>query len=145
MKGGIKIELRGIKELQGKFKQLTEKMIKKAMKRAALAGAEIIRTDASRRATPYSKRISSNMLAKVTSQKPTGIVIGVGPTKEFWWGRFIELGHNIYAGKRKRRSARIVARVPAHPFLRPAIDENEARVVATVAAEFQKEIRAMCK
>jgi HK97 gp10 family phage protein len=96
-----------------------------AMKAATLAGAEIIRDEASqlapRRAiaTKIGHMADHIEIQTMRSTAPFHIRVRVGPGKAYWYGRFSETGTKNMA---------------AHPFLRPAVDTKQAEALAAFKA-----------
>jgi HK97 gp10 family phage protein len=76
------------------------------------------------------------------------VVVGVGPDKDAWYGRFVEMGtgpahaepqqaralemeNDQYAASADRRGT------PAQPFLRPAFDQNTDAAIEAMADELR--------
>ena len=74
-----------------------------------MAGAEVVRKDASRRAPRRTGTLARRIIAKITSKSSQNATAFIGPDKEVFYGRFVELG---------------TSKTRAQPFLRPAFDEN---------------------
>jgi len=108
-----------------RIQQLTSKMGKAALVEAVKAGAEIIRVDASARAPKKTGFLSKHIDKRVSERKTGQVTVDVGPTKKAWYGLFPELGTKHF---------------PASPYLRPAIDENQDRVVAAVKSRLNQEL-----
>jgi HK97 gp10 family phage protein len=121
----IKVTIRGEAELNRKIQQLTARMGKEALVEAVLEGAEIIRADAEARAPVRTGFLKGHINKRVSERKTGRVTVDIGPEKKAWYGLFPELGTIHYA---------------ARPYLRPAIDENQDRVVDAVKARLKKEI-----
>ena len=117
-----KVEIRGLRELERKLKQL-EASVRKAIISEALAGAaEIVREEASRRAPKRTGTLARSITVGPVKVEKDGASVDVGPSKEGWYGRFVETG---------------TIKMAAKPYLRPAADENRERV----QAEFVQAVR----
>ncbi len=67
------------------------------------------------------------------------VVAGAGDFKgEQYYAMMVEFGHGIgkrpYRGKKTKNTADNRKRVPEHPFIRPAYDENKTRAVDILAS-----------
>lgn len=111
---------------------------------AALAGAEVVRADASRRAPKNQGDLSENIIKDVAEQNDTAVEVDVGPDKDRFYGLFLEFGvdpHNVTPQARKAlklQNGDLYARaeaggVRAQPFMRPAFDENIEAITEAVA------------
>ena len=123
----VKVTITGEKELNRRIQQLTSKLGKEALVDAVLAGAEIIRADASFRAPRKTGFLSEHIDKRVSERKTGRVMVDIGPTKKAWYGLFPELGTVHY---------------PARAYLRPAIDENQDQVVAAVKDRLNQELIA---
>lgn len=85
---------------------------------AVARAAEVLQNGAQRRARVRTGDLASGMTFELEGTKD-GITAHVGPSKEEFYGFFLEFG---------------TAHAPAYPFLRPTIDEDGARAVAVLAA-----------
>lgn len=103
-----------------------------ALQEAALAGAEIVRVDATLRAPrsvgpgtyPGGGHAADHIIVKL-SDKPGEAAALVGPDKDGWYLRFAETG---------------TSKKPADPWLRPALDENKEAVESAMAAVLKARI-----
>jgi len=121
----IRVTIRGEAEMNRRIQQLTSKMGKAALVEAVLEGAEIIRIDASARAPEKTGFLKAHIDKRVSERKTGRVTVDIGPTKKAWYGLFPELGTVHY---------------PARPYLRPAIDENQDRIVAAVKSRLNREL-----
>lgn len=108
------IRLTGDKELKRKIAALEEAVVGQVVEKAAMAAAVVLRDSAKRRAPRRTGKGAESMTAKVVSRKAGEAKIAVGPGKEGWYLMFHEFG---------------TSKMPARPFLRPAIDENGEEAV----------------
>lgn len=102
----------GLPELEAKFKKLTLVAQRKILTRAARQGAELIRAAASELAPHRTGKLSRHMIitAPTREQSADEGSVRIGPSKEAWYGRFVEHG---------------TVRSRAKPFLGPAIESKE--------------------
>ncbi|MDD4521686.1 MAG: HK97 gp10 family phage protein [Methanosarcina sp.] len=114
MADGIKIEIKGISELQNAFKALDQD-IQGILSDAVSQGAAVVERSAKQkvRVKTGNLRNSIGEMKKTSSstrvESQVGTDVEYGPANEF--------------GTR---------RMPAQPYLRPAIDENEAQIKAAI-------------
>lgn len=112
----LTVKLMGEKKLLEKLRQLGEAAAD-ALEEAAEAGADIVLEDAKAR-VPVRTGTLKESLTKETTEKTAGrAVVSVGPGKEGFYGRFVELG---------------TSKTAPRPFLRPALDKNRRGVKAAV-------------
>lgn len=109
--------LEGADELNEALRELSDRAGGKIVKEAAEAGAEVIRTEASRLAPR-----DTGLLAESQTDRPHRLQIGrsqidIGPSKDAWYGRLLELG---------------TKKMSAKPFLRPALDARKDEAIAAV-------------
>lgn len=141
----------GMQQLGAKFDKLFKEDAKKAIRKAAAAGAEVyrreIRAKAPVREDDYlkgRKKRGPGYLKKHIGRwikpNPDGsLSVFVGPTKSAFYGRIVEKGHvkGDSAFGRLYQAEFGSGNTPAHAFIRPAFDSQTAtaeRVFAEVAA-----------
>ena len=124
----VQVTVIGDKELEVKLLAIGAN-VGAATQKAARAGAAVVRQAAKDRAPVRTGQLKKSI--QTVSVKGTGGVADadVGPT--VFYGRFVELGHAGPHGK---------GHVPAHPFLRPALDEHEKEVQDAAAAVWRAAI-----
>lgn len=128
----ITVKIDGLSDVQRKLEALEDAVAADVMEKAVLIGAKIIQEDASRRAPRRTGKLAKSIEIEVKEKSRNSVSVAVGPSKEAFYGKFVELGHAVVRGRRKAEK-KVVGHVPAKPFLRPAIDENEDAVKRTVA------------
>lgn len=125
-----KVELTGMEELQKMLHMIGERIAVRAENKALREGAEIVREDAARRA-PRSKlnkpHLADNIIKSgVKTDKGTGVkYIDVGPSKNFFYGLFLELG---------------TSKMTAKPFMAPALEEKRDEIYGTMADVLWEEL-----
>lgn len=144
----VTVHLEGEAELKAKIEALGKAARGATLERAALAGAEVIRADAQRRAP------GPHIEAEVTQAADMAIEVGIGPDKEHWYYLFFETGTSghgigpdsgkaiVFSG-REGPEVRFEVDHPgmaAEPFLRPALDSKRDMAIAATGAELRREI-----
>ena len=114
MTEGLTIKVEGIKELQAKFKVL-DVSIQNIMSQAVSQGAAVVERDAKQRVRVRTGRLRNSIREMKQTKTASRVESQVGTDVEY--GPANEFGS---------------ARLSAQPFLRPAIDNNEAEIVAAV-------------
>jgi len=107
-----RMTLKGMPELTKALKRIGEN-IDDVLEEAVMAGAEVAREDASRRAPKRTGKLSRRIIAKIADQSHQMVASYVGPDETVYYGKFVELG---------------TKKTKAKPFLRPAFDENNKEI-----------------
>lgn len=123
----------------------------RVLAKAALAGGYVIEAYAKINVTKTFTARTGNLLNSISTTlektTATSAKVSVGPTVIY--GRIHELGGTIKpvhakmlhwvdeSGKHHQANS---VTIPARPYLRPAIDENEKKILAAVGANLQIEI-----
>lgn len=108
-----------------------------------LNAAEIVITDARRRARRLTGEMSDSIHAEIASKQAKSVVVSVGPDDKYFYSLFQEVGTGSHpierysargmpVGNDALRASAQHPGVNARPFLRPALDENEDGVVAEI-------------
>jgi HK97 gp10 family phage protein len=147
--GTVACRIEGGEELLARLKRLEQAARGAALEAAAMAGAEVIRAEANRRAPGPHVELEAS---KITD---TGAEIAIGPDGEHWYYQFFELGagrHTIgphskkairFPGAEGQEMVRFGVTHPgmaARPFLRPALDGQKGAAVEAVGDELQRSI-----
>lgn len=118
-KGGTTtVRMEGLEELDRKLRRLPAEASGAALLSAVMDGAEIVRETASTLAPRRTGTLADNIGKQELATKKEKVEVGVGHTEEAWYGIFAEIG---------------TSDSPAQPFLRPALDETRASVVAEIS------------
>jgi len=139
-RGTVRLRIKGGDELARRLEALGDKA-GQIIEPAAMAGAEVIREAASENAskgTYATGKLARHIVAKVEDVERMSATIAVGPDKEGYYAPWVEFGHALVRGKRKEK--KVVGRVPPHPFLRPALDENRKQAREAVANEIKRRL-----
>lgn len=154
----VTIQLEGIPELELALKNIRGKELRKATMRAAKNGAEVIRASAAANA-PYDTGVNNlfpeyhkkagtaahlkdNITLSVSTDPLKGEVRArVGLHWRVWYGRLVEFGHAMAVRSHKsgkRWVYKVVGRVEAKPFMRPAFDGKKEEAVRVCDAEYRR-------
>ena len=151
--GKSRVEIVGMDEMRKKIKALGDR-VEKINSQAARAAAEPIKDDANANAPgPYilalqSKRQSNENIA----------MVDIGPDKDHYYYRFIELGASGHEIKFKKARALVFTGkkglvmtgsvshpgMKARPFLRPAMSKNRDKSQKIAGEVFLREINRVC-
>lgn len=129
---GFKLE--GVKELEDALDR-AEHRFDKAVGIAASKGAAIVQKAAKANIHDVTGELRKHVKRRVWKRKPGFVGIVIGPAfpgataqQRSYYGAFVEEGHKLEHGTSK---------VPPHPWLRPASDDNKSRVEAEMAKVFR--------
>jgi len=150
MSNKFSITVEGTAEINAALKRLGAEATAIATD-ATMAGAEIVRAEAAKKAAQTSQRLANGMLKEADTTKSNEVTVKVGPDKELFWGRYIEFGaspHHIAPDQAKALQIdlkQFTANVnhpgiDAKPFLRPTIDETADAVQAEIAKQLKKKL-----
>jgi len=116
--------LEGADELNEALRRLSDRASGELLRQAADAGAEVIRAEAERIAPRDTGVLASNIEDRAIRRQMIGRAqIDIGPTREAWYARFVEIG---------------TSRMQAKPFLRPAFDAKKDEAVRAVRAVLRR-------
>lgn len=138
----IRVEIKGLDEVKRVFRELPKEIARQALRGALLDGAQPLR-DAARAAAPKRgfwppKRrkgrvvppgiLRRSIVARVRTRPRSGdMTVSIGALKSAFYWHFLEFGHRLVRGGRKR-TRRVIGQVAAKPFLRPAARQMPAAV-----------------
>jgi len=152
------IQLEGIPELELALKNIRGAELRKATMRAARNGAEVIRAQAAANA-PYDSgtdnlfpqghkkagqaaHLKDNITLSVSTDPLKGEVRArVGLHWRVWYGRLVEFGHALAVRSHKsgkRWVYKVIGRVEAKPFMRPAFDAKKEEAIRVCDAEYRR-------
>jgi len=121
----VRVKVTGAEEVVRRLNLMADKA-EEAVEAAAMAGAEVVRADAQKRAPRGdTERLAEGMTAELEGVKGTKATVRIGPDKEAFYGLFHEVG---------------TKKMPARPFLRPALDERKAEAEKAVADELRRKL-----
>lgn len=113
----FRVEIEGSEEIARKLAELSDTMAGGELAVATRLGAEVVAEEAANRVPRKSGNLARSMSTQVTKATRTRATVLAGPTKDGYYGRFLEFG---------------TSRQAARPFLRPAFDEKKDEVVRVV-------------
>jgi len=121
-----KVELTGMDELMKQLYAIGEKIATRGESKALNAGADILQEAISQRAPRLTGKLSENIVKSGIRKNQVGVrYIEVGPSKEVFYGRYLELG---------------TTKMRARPFMDPALEENRTRIHEAMAEILREEI-----
>lgn len=152
------IKLEGIPELTLALKNIRGADLRKATVRAVRNGAEVIRAEAARNAPigagsehmyPEGHKkagtvghLKDNIATTISTDSLKGEVKAkIGLNWRVWYGRLVEFGHALAVRSHKAGKKwvyKIVGRVEAKPFMRPAFDSKKEEAIQACDAEYRK-------
>ncbi len=123
MAGKFTVTIEGGEELKRRLEAMGDKGLAIA-KDAILAGGEIVRQEASRRAPRRTGNLAANIVVgEPKGEKPDEIAVAIGPNKDAFYGLFVELG---------------TSKMAARPFLAPALKATKKQVQEVVSAALRR-------
>jgi len=125
---GITMTLKGDKELQKQLLALSPKIQKKLYRSSMRKAMKPVLSAAKNNVPVFSGALKGSLKIRSAKRKRGRIRIEVRTTDGFFkgdefYGGFMELG---------------TSKLPARPFLRPALQEKESIVIATLISEIRK-------
>lgn len=129
------VQILGLADLQTDFAKLAKSQSTKALRRATLAGAKVIRDEARARAPKKTGKLKRNIVSASLRQKESPGIATAGvrvrtkggadsPNNAFYW-RFVELG---------------TQHMRAQPFVRPSFDTSIDRAEGAIRTEIARAI-----
>lgn len=162
--GWVEFKVEGLAELERDLKRIPQAVADKALPRAVLAGAGVIRDEARRLVPKRSGQLAKSIVArKQRRPKGTGVIYAVGANSKGFYAHMVEFGtapHWIKAktgekvlkiGTDKRgrvysRRVNVYSKMVKHPgaaprpFLRPALDTKHREAVEKMKASLARSI-----
>lgn len=126
----VKVKIRGLKQLRQNLDRVADSVAGAALEDAVKAAAEVIRSDASRRAPHRTGRLRIHVVIGDPQREGDGVKVKVGPDKEGFYGMFQEFGTRHH---------------PPQPFLRPAFDNRREAAVNAAKTRIERALRRAAK
>lgn len=120
------IHLEGADELNQALRRVGDRASGILLKQAAEAGAEVIADEAKRLAPRDTGALADGITAKVHRAQHGRAQVNIGIGKREWYGQLIELG---------------TEKMPARPFLRPALDSKAEEAIEAVGDALRNALR----
>lgn len=142
------VKFEGMDTVTERLKQLGDEAATSLVDDALLTGALIVKAEAARNAPRRTGALSRGLMIQIDSSGGRRTA-KVGTKPEVFYGLFVERGHKIgkrikaKRGKGRRRAADVelgTSRVPAQPFLAPALKSTRGQVKAAIAAVIRRRL-----
>jgi HK97 gp10 family phage protein len=119
--------MEGAEELNAALEKLGDRATGLMLQRAAEEGGKVIQAEAERRAPRDSGNLQDNVVDRAIprAQKQGRAQIDVGPTRDAWYGAFLERG---------------TSKMPAQPWLRPAFESSIPEAIAAVGKALRERL-----
>lgn len=144
----LRVRWTGLEEIREALETMPREIAGAHLRDAVLAGAEVIREQAAANAERHRRTgtLAGDIHAEIDERQTRDdrAVALIGPGKEGWYGRLLEMGHAIVRGT-TRATRRVIGRVPPYPWLRPALDERRDEAQAVMAQEFRRRLERVWK
>lgn len=137
-----KVSISGIEQLNKKAKQLKVDLFA-VLGEAALAGADIVKDDAKERARKKSGEMADGIVSAITWDKNAPIAFagcGMDKAKNDIFVKFTKDGKRYYYPASIEYGH---PKAPAYPFMRPALDENKAKVRKAIRERVKRVIEGV--
>lgn len=137
----VSVTIEGMDDLRAKFAALSDKQQRGVLRTAIRAGAQLVVREARKNVHDDTGNLRKGIKAKVAVKTGGAAEADIGwDYKIAPHGHLVELGHVQVVGPRGKGKGRTVGHVPPHPFLRPALMDNEARVLDVIEKNLRKNI-----
>lgn len=123
MANEFKVE--GIEDLMARINSLGESIATRTENKALREGAKVLQKGISKRAPRDTGDLAENIVISGVKQSEAGKYIEVGPDKKHFYGLFHEFG---------------TVKMPAQPFMGPALEEEEKAVMNKIAGVLREEL-----
>ena len=122
----------GAKELVKNINALKDAWSAARLEEASHEGAELVRSDASSKAPRRTGDLANSIVKQTLTgeKKADSVQVGIGPTKNVWYGIFPEIGTRFKA---------------ATPYLRPALDEQTEQIINAISAVLKQDLVQVSK
>jgi len=117
--------LTGDKQLERALKNVNKAAEGRALRKATKAGAEVIVQEARNKAPYKTGKLKRAIRSKFGQARGRIVTVEIGPAPRAHYGGFLEVG---------------TSRMPAQPFLRPAMDETKQEAVDILRAALYTEL-----
>ena len=127
----VSIGVAGHQEMVKRLREMKNRMAARHLMKSVMPGAEIVRDAAAanaprRQGAPRKAgHLADNIVIKVQKRGKSQAIVLVGPSADHFWGHFLEFG---------------TAKMPAQPWLRPALENNLNAVAGAVRFELRSRL-----
>lgn len=136
----MKMKVSGVKELQATFEQLG-KEISNILEDATAAGSMVVvaaaQENSAKGGDEFPHRVTGNLFRNIAEVSPA-VIKKTDERCEMAVGSSMEYARRLEYGFSDTDSLGRKYNQPPRPFLRPALDENEAEVEEAIKLRFQK-------
>jgi HK97 gp10 family phage protein len=135
---------KGVKviKLDNRFKEVIAAASGENIMKALLAGGEVVRNHAKLNIQAQELVDTSNLLNSISVQEGSGgktdATVEIGTNVEY--AAIHEFGGAIHQTNAWGKGITQTIHIPARPYLRPALDENESSIVDAVGASLKHQI-----
>jgi HK97 gp10 family phage protein len=135
---------KGVKviKLDDRFKEVIAAASGENIMKALLAGGEVVRNHAKLNIQAQELVDTSNLLNSISVQEGSGgktdATVEIGTNVEY--AAIHEFGGAIHQTNAWGKGIEQTIHIPARPYLRPALDENESSIVDAVGASLKHQI-----
>lgn len=143
----LEFKVKGFQELQKELEGLDRKLKRKVLGKSVRAGSNVVKKDARAHApkrvktwegTKYpnpSGTLKRGVIVRRATRQPRYIVRDlIGFDAKAWYGHLVERGHKLV------RNKKVIGHVAAKPFLRPAFDNNQDKIISEMSKVFRTEL-----
>jgi len=130
------VTIEGLPHMKAQFRELSDKMQRAVMRKALTQTGAIVRKAARAKVPVRTGGLKKSIKSKVSVKEEARSYVDVFVSKPH--GHLIEFGHAIKATK----GGPSFGHVPAHPFMRPAVDESHAEIVGSFVTFINQQIQA---
>jgi len=122
-----KYTVEGLKELNKALKAFPERVERRILRSAVNAGALVVVKTAKQNVPVDKGDLKKGVIKRSTKGAKTqgSVKVSVGPSTEVFYGMFLEFG---------------TSKIPATPWLRPAVDDNANAVITAIRKRLEKRI-----
>ncbi len=122
-----KFKTQGLSELKKALKQFPENVERRILRSMAMAGAQVVVKKARNNVPVDSGGLKKGIIrrSKKGPKAPGRVVVSVGPRSDVFYGMYFEFG---------------TSKIPADPWLRPALDSSPAEIMEAMRLRGLKRI-----
>lgn len=141
----FKVEVKGLRELESKLKQLEPKIARRIAIGAVSSGAKVIREQAEANARSKFHRRTGLLFAGIGQRasvkkflQGSQILVRIGMKKvgakgRPFYARFLEFGHNHYGRAPRGKAGRAAHPISPKPFFAPAFQQKAEAAIQRIA------------
>lgn len=144
----IRVRLEGMQEIEKQLEKLSVDLRENIITEGLLAGAEIVRQEATvqapvgQRETRRKTRLKDTIVIEVGAKKQPSV--RVGPNSDGFYGKFLETGTAERFTRKKAKSTQAPKSrgiLPEQPFLEPALRTSKREAAKAAAEVIRRRLR----